>query len=136
MLKVTTWSPDTCKCVIEYSWDSDNPQAEVQPHGIVKACSEHQGNDVTTHHNKILGENRGKNKAIKKLTDALPELLKKDDQGNDVPNLENISFSFDSNRKLKLTVKNLSNVKTTKKTQAKNALDTEFGVGAVDIEVL
>lgn len=136
MLKVTTWLPDTCKCVIEYSWDSDNPQAEVQPHGIVKACEAHKGHDVTTHHTKILKENRDKNKAIKALCEQFPALTKTDAEGNVNPDLSKISFSHDANRKLKLSVKGLPTDKASNKTKAKNAIEAEIGLGTVDVEAL
>jgi hypothetical protein len=136
MLKVTTWSPDTCKCVIEYSWDSDNPQAEVQPHGIVKACEAHKGHDVTTHHTKILKENKDKNRAINKLCESFPALKKKDADGNDVPDLSKISFSHDANRKLKLSVKGLSNDKPANKNKAKSDIESVLGAGTVDVEAL
>lgn len=136
MLKVTTWSPDTCKCVIEYSWDSDNPQAEVQPHGIVNACEAHKGHDVTTHHTKILKENKDKNRAINKLCQSFPQLTVTDTDGNVKPDLSKISFSHDANRKLKLSVKGLSNDKPANKNKAKTDIESVLGIGTVDVEAL
>lgn len=96
MLKVTTWSPDTCDCIINYSWD-DSLKEDDRIHKvseIVKPCSVHLGLDDISHYNAVLEENSRKNIAIGYITDTNP--------GTE------ISWSFDANRILILNVKNVS----------------------------
>jgi hypothetical protein len=65
--KVTRWSPDTCDCVIEYSWDDAVPQ-EQRVHTvsrIVQKCSTHAklGLSDAHHFAHVLAENQRKNQA-------------------------------------------------------------------------
>jgi len=132
MLKVTTWSPDTCKCVLEYSWDTDTPQDQRvhSPHTVALACSVHQGMDLNIHHSKVLLENQGKNVAILKVSKTDPSLEKIDADGNKSPDLSKIQYEFDANRKLKII---LVGADAMKKSQAKKALDDHFGKDVVNL---
>ena len=75
MKKTTTWSPDTCNCIINYEWDDTIPE-NVRSHrvtGIVKKCSFHQNTvDLQAHFDAILEENSRKNDAVKKVKQAHP----------------------------------------------------------------
>jgi hypothetical protein len=107
-LIVNRWKPDTCDCVIEYSWDDSQP-AESREHiarEIVHACSAHPKEEKTAHFSKILGENTNKNKVMKKLLEAMPiEHAKLDENGQRADFVDPPEFSFDQNRKLKIKLK-------------------------------
>jgi hypothetical protein len=63
-IQTTRWSPDTCGCVIEYSWDSDvAPEARVHTFKkTVEVCPAHAAHkDLNTHYSTVLEENRRKN---------------------------------------------------------------------------
>jgi|SRR5215216_158338 len=79
------WSPDTCGCELEYTWDNEqNENQRVHNFAkIVKACDAHK--DVvppTTRDTKqfkkvydtVLEENQRKNQALTKTLEARPEL--------------------------------------------------------------
>lgn len=43
MLQVTRWRPDTCGCILEYEWDSDETETQ-RVHrlvNVVNQCSTH-----------------------------------------------------------------------------------------------
>lgn len=63
---VTSWQPDTCGCIIEYSWDRDSDENNRVHsfHGHSRKCSDHEhlwNEDVYT---TVLEENQRKNIAI------------------------------------------------------------------------
>jgi hypothetical protein len=130
MIKYTLWSPDTCGCQIEYSWD-DSVDAKDRVHTCVsirKKCEHHAYlMDKHKHHNEILKENQMKNKVITKITESIPSIyeeieidgakhkrLKKD---------KNILWYFDNARKLCLTLEGFSN---DEKQITKNIMDIDY----------
>jgi len=54
------WYPDTCECVLEYS-GPNNASSFVQ---VVKSCSAHVLLTGVVHHEAVLAENQGKNRAV------------------------------------------------------------------------
>lgn len=64
------WSPDTCGCIIEELWNSDNPQTLHTLGEFVYRCEEHQHGNYDI----ILKENQTKNLVLKHIieNDALP----------------------------------------------------------------
>ena len=99
------WKPDTCGCVIEYEFDADLPddQRIISSKNIEKGCIAHPIEEKVAHYAKVLGENRGKNRAMKKLLDSLPEEhAKLNENGEREDFLKRPSFSFDVERKLVL----------------------------------
>ena len=132
MINTTTWGPDTCKCVIQYSWDSSVPQNE-RKHTIskiVSACQFHQGQPAADHFLAVVAENTNKNKAVNIIVANNPELITTDRDGRVIPDLSKISFSFDENRKIKL---NCSGIDGTKKAAALDLIDAAIGAGKVEI---
>jgi hypothetical protein len=67
MIKYTLWSPDTCGCQIEYSWD-DSIDVKDRVHTCVsirKKCEKHTHlNDKHEHFKQVLKENQDKNKGV------------------------------------------------------------------------
>lgn len=61
---VTRWSPDTCQCIVEYSWDDSTP-AKDRVHTfsrLVKSCEVHKNlNTELDVYNAIKEENPRKN---------------------------------------------------------------------------
>lgn len=135
----TTWSPDTCDCVITYDWDSNSKESERTHtnYRFIKKCKEHE----VQKHDIIIEENVMKNNAIEEIRSYMS-----------VNNNEEVveSWSFEGkapNRKLKLKIvpdklalmvahsqitttdhKNKNNNPT-----LKQKLDSKFGVGRVTL---
>lgn len=50
MIKTTRWRPNTCGCVLEYTWDTEDP-SHVRTHSqsrIVVQCQQHAGDEPMT----------------------------------------------------------------------------------------
>ena len=88
----TTWSPDTCKCEIEYEWD-DTVSQELRTHNVskvIKACAIHAAQpSKESHYVEVLDENQSKNKAIGLLVKTIAKL----DGGEN-----EVKWRFDENR--------------------------------------
>jgi len=64
--KITRWSPDTCQCVLEYTWDSDTP-AETRTHTfhrVVRSCPAHVTLQGANKYNEVKNENQNKNRGV------------------------------------------------------------------------
>ena len=75
-LNITTWSPDTCKCEIEYEWD-DAVSQDLRIHSahkINKACPFHQFADKVQHYNAVHEENTRKNDVFSEVLEKIPSL--------------------------------------------------------------
>jgi hypothetical protein len=108
--QITQWTPDTCGCVLEYSWDSSIP-AESRVHvgeSLVKTCAIHLAKaqelnqDPKLFHLHVNEENTRKNWSIGKLLEALPPNLKK--APYEFKDGEEPVWAFDQDRKVTLTV--------------------------------
>jgi hypothetical protein len=85
-IQTTRWSPDTCKCVIEYEWDDKVPQREREHNvaRIVRVCKAHEALDAGIEakimestkniFDNVLSENRLKNHTLRKVLEVQPEL--------------------------------------------------------------
>lgn len=70
MLHTTRWRPDTCGCTIEYEWDDAQPEdARVHHLSKISQCEHHAHLDGPGAFEGVKGENRGKNKALAKLSE-------------------------------------------------------------------
>ena len=117
----TQWSPDTCGCVIEYTWDSDVPveQRVHTPHATIKHCSYHeQHKDKKVHHDVLVEENQRKNMALDHIKTAT--------------DLDHEWF-FDNDRVLHLIDKQ-GKLDKQKKGKAQEELSLRFGMGKVKLE--
>ena len=146
MIRTTRWSPDTCGCILEYSWDdaqAENVRVHT-PSSIVKACPAHLATaaNAVAHYNDVLGENLRKNQAFDVARAALniqePSQTELAEAGLGVvsPNLlayrkllGSFGFSFDAQRKLHVTVSGLLSLTAAQKANFQTALDTKFGAG-------
>jgi hypothetical protein len=70
MINTTRWSPDTCGCVLEYSWDTESPPATRihTAHIVHQACPFHAAADKDAHLAAVTTENQHKNRANAVLT--------------------------------------------------------------------
>ncbi len=84
-VKITTWHPDTCGCVVEYAWDRSSKEDERVHHqfSINPCCPQHK------HFDDVLAENRRKNEAVTLLTQANPGKTHAD-----------VAWEFDADRNL------------------------------------
>lgn len=86
MVKVTRWRPDTCGCIIDYSWDADDAargrEIVVTWHATQKTCPDHDGLTGPEHYAVVHAENRAKNLAVGILYERLPELSALPGQGD------------------------------------------------------
>ena len=77
--KTTKYSPDTCDCVIEYTWDDSVP-ADIRTHTLstyINKCSAHSGLATDQDRwNSIFEENPRKGQALQ-LVLKLPNKVKK-----------------------------------------------------------
>ena len=78
-IKVTTWTPDTCDCVIQYQWDEDLDE-DTRTHSlnfIRKSCQAHSNllpNEAVTY-TAVLDENNKKSRALLEALQTAPNQL-------------------------------------------------------------
>jgi hypothetical protein len=111
-LTTTRWSPDTCKCVIDFEWDKD-------------------------FYDTILDENQRKNYTRQEIIEALSDVRQTDDKGNFIFK-EGIDISFswtgtNKDRLLHLSVTGFA-LTTQQKATVQGITDSRFGNGKVLIE--
>lgn len=92
-MKVTRWSPDTCRCVFEYEWDEttkeDNRTHTLKT--VVNRCSEHALADQALF-DAVIDENKTKNAVVTEII-SLTTLTPED-----------IIFSYTLDRKLEIAL--------------------------------
>ena len=128
MKNVTRWYPDTCGCVIDFEWDTDNPNDTPVGKTVVKACEYHPLEDAVSHHSTIIQENQGKNKALKIIADNLASYAKLNDNGSTTPDLSKLSFSFNKDRNIVITAKNINE---DDRLNVQLVIDSQIGQGKV-----
>lgn len=133
MLKITRWSPDTCKCVLEYEWDTDVPEAQ-RVHSIknvVSACPAHAAHatDKPKHFNVVVEENQRKNRALQKVAETASQFAEIVD-GQVTPDLNKLSWSFDVDRNVIIDTPGIS---AKNKSDLKQILDAAHGTDKVKI---
>ena len=140
MIKKTQWSPDTCECVLQYTWDTEKT-AETREHvfdSVIKTCDAHTILKSKNLYDKVKDENVLKNKALKELETALPEfhtdLKNEDDEvvGKKTKQSAGLKWSFDNDRKLVIEIKEFKDIK--KKDNVKKILTDKFGDNKIDLK--
>lgn len=122
MLKTTRWSPDTCDCILEYEWDDTKPESE-RTHSfkrVVQLCEHHETLSGIEAYNEVCSENTRKNQTFGLAREVKPEL-----------ELEDYTWSFDANRKLKVGF--LGKLNATEKAAVQAKLDEKFGIGKAEV---
>ncbi len=131
MINVTRWRPDTCKCDIEYSWDTEVPQDE-RVHTWSKTnklCPAHINLTGKAHYDKVLEENQRKNKVHGLVLDNVSALVdeKTQDDGSTVKELKprvKFGWSFDYDRNL---IVDFTGMTAPQKMVLQDLVDTMFG---------
>ena len=138
-IKTTRWSPDTCGCVLEYTWDDTQPES-TRTHTLstfVTRCSAHSGlaND-TARWNTIFEENPRKNIALQVALDNGPTTLY-DMSGTNRIIKPTVIYDYvwsgtAPNRTLTISFPNVA-LTNTQKTTIRNAINTRLGSGKVTL---
>lgn len=141
--KYTEWSPDTCDCILKYSFDDSLPPDQiVNTISFVKrTCQFHQNllpNAAVTY-SCILDENQKKNNtlqlALDNLTSRIADTFINEDGSTYVQLKNNIAFNFSFSGTAPNRVLTVSFLGAGLTTQEKNSLQTKlnnkFGAGVV-----
>ncbi len=99
MKHITTWSPDTCGCILEYEWDDSVPaeEREYSVSKIKRKCAAHAAEEApSTHFDKVLGENSLKNSVTAQIKEVHADA--------------EVEFEFDGQRNLVLHVDKVAEV--------------------------
>ena len=138
VINTTRWSPDTCTCVIDYTWDSTQSEStRVHNLGtIVNKCPAHSSLSDSTVYSTVLEENPRKNQALQNILDNSPTTALFDTLANGNRVLKpalgfNFTFSGTAPNRV-LTVSFIGITLTTnQKNTLQSALNTRFGSGKV-----
>lgn len=123
-IKRTGWSPDTCKCVTEFTWDNTVDE-DLRVHTYsrdIKICPEHTGKSGLALYDALLDENQRKNITLSLSQEERPDVTHR-----------LFTYSFDTARLL-LTVSfpRLRPIMTPpEKDRIQAACDLQFGPGKV-----
>ena len=138
VINITRWSPDTCDCVIEYSWDSTQPESS-RTHTLsnyINKCAAHAAlADDNTRWNTVFEENPRKNQALQNILDNSPTTALYDivNGNRQLKAALGFNFSFTGtapNRVLTISFLGIS-LTTNQKNTIQTFLNTRFGVGKV-----
>ena len=141
--KTTLWSPDTCGCQFEYTWE-DTESEDTRVHTfkqVTKECVSHShltGNNKRDMYDSSLEENRRKNGTIGELLDkAAAEFAETDPESGAITLKKNIDVSWTwsgtaPNRIMTITITGIT-LTNQRKNQIQNFLNNRFGVGKVII---
>lgn len=137
VIHTNVWSPDTCKCTIEFTWD-DTVDPSLRTHNFsryITKCADHSILADLSGNSCVIDENTRKNFARQLIIDNAPvSFVNIDASGNrSLPVGESISFTVSGTAPNRvfgmifagatLTSGQISNVQT--------KLDTRFGSGKV-----
>jgi len=122
MKQVTRWSPDTCGCVFEYEWDTEEEPRVHRFKKLVNRCAVHALSPTNEScFDTVLEENQRKNKAFGIAGDVISGLQP-----------ENYHWVFDAGRKLKVDFVGVS-LGIAQKNKITQQCNTEFGPGKVEV---
>jgi len=136
--KITRYSPDTCSCVIEYSWDDTQPES-TRTHTLANYINKCPAHTVLAtdqdRWNAVFEENPRKNQAYQHILDNSPTTSLYDIV-NGTRQLKNgITFSWSwsgtaPNRVLTISYTGIT-LTTAQKNSIQTFLNTRFGAGKV-----
>lgn len=138
-IRTTRWRPDTCDCIIDYTWDDTLPQDQIVHNvdNITRKCAAHQHLNNNNVFLAVNNENPRRMKALKEILDRAPSGMYDIDPIDGVtrrlkPGID-INFSFSGvapDRVITLTLTGYTLTNNQKNT-AQTFLDNRFGVGKV-----
>jgi len=135
--KTTRWSPDTCSCVIEYTWD-DTLTEDQRVHTLktISKCSNHSALNDDTAYSSVLEENPRKNIAHQLVMDngptSLSDLINGTRQLKPTISLQYTFSGIAPNRLLTITY-NGAGLTSQQKSAIQPILNNRFGIGKVVI---
>lgn len=147
MIQTTTWSPDTCPCTLHYSWDDSVP-ADQRVHTPVESVTTHDGTVLLTKrcqyhvtsniveglHGLVIGENQRKNNVHADLLASFKSALGTTGPNGNIVFKDNvISWSFDGNRDVVISVKGLT---TNQLNNAQSAANAKYGAGKITVQAM
>lgn len=139
MKQITTWSPDTCSCVIEYEWDDiDSPETRAHTHhASIKSCPAHsQHYGKAKHYDTVIEENQRKNKALGDIAKILGVSLAVDEDALESERikvrkfLRDFHYTFDADRNLEVSHPQLT---ATHKKTLQDKTDLVYGKNKVKV---
>ena len=125
MINTTRWSPDTCGCILEYTWDTEAPDGQ-RSHTFktaVRVCQTHAALGHVaglTHYSAVLDENQRKNLVLGIAQSLLASIAPED-----------YVWAFGPTRALSVRIARLSNPQ---KTQLQRDCDAQFGANVVQVQ--
>ena len=129
MKNVTRWSPDTCGCVLDFEWDTDDDPAS-RTHtikNIIKKCPVHQSLSVGDTWDAVQDENKRKNRVLKAIFDnvssAVEEVVEGGQTVKKLKGNREYKWSFDPDRTLAI---DLVNFTLAEKTSIQGIATTQF----------
>ena len=135
--QTTRWSPDTCQCELEYTWDDSVSETNrVHNFKSISKCSVHSAQADQTAYNTVFEENPRKNITRQLCLDNGPAALF--DTIDGVRQFKNgISYNFSwsgvaPNRVLTISFTGIT-LTTQQRTTIQNVLNNRFGAGKVTI---
>jgi hypothetical protein len=141
VLKTTQWSPDTCGCSFEYTWE-DTQIEDNRVHNfkrVVTECVSHahlNGNNKKDMYDSSLEENKRKNGTVAELIDkAAADFAEVDPESGAIVLKKGITITWNwsgvaPDRILTVTITGIT-LTSQKKTQAQTFLNNKFGAGKV-----
>jgi hypothetical protein len=137
-INTTRWSPDTCSCVVEYSWDSEAPP-ENRTHELtsIQKCPVHSSLSDSEAYAVLTEENPRKNNTLQSALDNGPTALYDINPDGARVLKQNITYNFSwsgtvPNRVLTISFTGI-NLTTQQKNAIQNFLNNKFGSGKVVI---
>jgi len=124
VLTSAIWSFDTCGCIIEYEWDTEQDEASRvhRARVIIKDCGLHgKTKDKHDHFGVVLKENQRKNTSLAMIEEEEPTMLPSD-----------CEWSFDEKRNLHIKLKRA--LAADKKARVQEKLDAKHGQGKAVID--
>lgn len=122
MIKTTRWSPDTCKCILEFQWDTDKSLSK-RTHTFLpptEICPLHSSVHISEISDVVYEENLRKNWSLDIVHSRVSSLT-----------LEDILWNYTEERVLILELSGL--VSKNNRDFIQDAVDTQFGPGKVMI---
>jgi len=136
VINTTRWSPDTCDCSIEYTWDSESSES-TRVHtfsNVVNKCQAHNAITDNALFNLLMDENPRKNIAHQLILDNGPTSLSDIVDGSKQLKAGiTLNFSWSGtapNRVLTISYTGIT-LTTNQKNSVQTFLNNRFGVGKV-----
>jgi hypothetical protein len=138
MIHTTRWSPDTCSCVIDYTWDDTVPDNE-RTHNlsnVIERCPAHQALSDNDTFSSLMDENPRKNIALAECLENGPPTLS-DTIGGAKQLKPNVTFDWSwsgtaPNRLLTVSFSGVG-LTGTDKNVMRNALNNKLGANKVNL---